>query len=198
MIIYYEEFDDITDIVISSDGMTNRPNWKNKQEKAIMDLLLSLFKQVDLKDRAMDDSTKVWTFLSGRGKFILTHLESMNTQGLLPGVSFKKIEDLSSKTKTGTLGRIDRVKEKMKYDEKDFFYTPPTASAGELSGAALISKLVPLLLITENELIKSDDKELKKIYRRAALTHHPDRNNGDGSKMSELNMLWGIYMSQGV
>ncbi len=31
---------------------------------------------------------------------------------------------------------------------------------------------------------------LKPIYRKAALRLHPDRNNGDGSKMSELNSIW--------
>lgn len=33
-------------------------------------------------------------------------------------------------------------------------------------------------------------KELKPYYRKAALALHPDRNNGDGSKMSQLNMIW--------
>jgi curved DNA-binding protein CbpA len=33
----------------------------------------------------------------------------------------------------------------------------------------------------------------KSSYRRAALKYHPDRNNGDGSKMSELNSLWSVY-----
>lgn len=31
-----------------------------------------------------------------------------------------------------------------------------------------------------------------KWYRRAAMFYHPDRNNGDGSKMSELNSTWAI------
>lgn len=33
--------------------------------------------------------------------------------------------------------------------------------------------------------------DLKPSYRKAALVLHPDRNNGDGSKMSELNKVWG-------
>lgn len=39
----------------------------------------------------------------------------------------------------------------------------------------------------------SDKVGAKKIYRAAAIKLHPDKNNGDGSKMSKLNELWGIY-----
>lgn len=42
----------------------------------------------------------------------------------------------------------------------------------------------------------SDKVALKKIYRAAAIKLHPDKNNGDGSKMSKLNELWGIYGSR--
>ena len=36
----------------------------------------------------------------------------------------------------------------------------------------------------------SDIQGLKLFYRKAALALHPDRNNGDGSKMAELNVVW--------
>lgn len=32
--------------------------------------------------------------------------------------------------------------------------------------------------------------KLKPIYRKLALAYHPDRNNGDGSKMAALNVVW--------
>lgn len=38
--------------------------------------------------------------------------------------------------------------------------------------------------LTRNEAVKA--------YRKASLVYHPDRNNGDGSKMSELNSTWAI------
>lgn len=42
----------------------------------------------------------------------------------------------------------------------------------------------------------SDKASAKKIYRAAAIKYHPDKNNGDGSKMSKLNELWGVYGSK--
>jgi hypothetical protein len=35
--------------------------------------------------------------------------------------------------------------------------------------------------------------DLRKIYRAAAMRLHPDRNNGDGSRMAKLNQLMAIY-----
>jgi hypothetical protein len=32
--------------------------------------------------------------------------------------------------------------------------------------------------------------EMKPWYRKAALILHPDRNNGDSSRMTELNLIW--------
>jgi len=46
------------------------------------------------------------------------------------------------------------------------------------------------------DTILSDKNSAKKIYRAAAIKLHPDKNNGDGSKMSKLNELWGIYGSR--
>lgn len=43
------------------------------------------------------------------------------------------------------------------------------------------------------DTILNDKNAAKKIYHAAAIKYHPDKNNGDGSKMSKLNELWGIY-----
>jgi hypothetical protein len=39
-----------------------------------------------------------------------------------------------------------------------------------------------------------DSKALKTLYRSAAIKWHPDRNAGDGSKMTDLNALWRTYV----
>lgn len=37
--------------------------------------------------------------------------------------------------------------------------------------------------------------EMKSWYRKAALILHPDRNNGDSSRMTELNLIWAELQS---
>lgn len=197
MYIYYEEFGDVVSVVLSSNGRDTFINWKNPSEKAICSLCNSLFKQVELKNWTYDDQTKVWTFIGYVGKVIYTQLELMATQGLFPNSQVKKIEDLEEKAKNGTLNSVKKRETQKKFEVEDFFYSPSAAST-ELSGKALHEKLASLLDISVSELSSAKDTDLKKVYRKAALKYHPDRNNGDGSKMSELNMIWGIYMNQGV
>lgn len=40
--------------------------------------------------------------------------------------------------------------------------------------------------------LRTDSKvsDFKPYYRKAALALHPDRNNGDGTKMAQLNVIW--------
>ena len=49
-------------------------------------------------------------------------------------------------------------------------------------------------LASLREIDGLDSKALKTLYRSAAMRVHPDRNNGDGSKMTELNALWRVYV----
>ena len=54
--------------------------------------------------------------------------------------------------------------------------------------------LAELLAITSYDAIPRDKSAALKLYRQAALRLHPDRNNGDGSKMSSLTQLWREYV----
>lgn len=73
---------------------------------------------------------------------------------------------------------------------EDFFYqdAQPASSSPSISLAQL--KLVLSALLEEPSI---EGKDLKKLYRRAAMKCHPDRNNGDGTKMSELNFYYQQY-----
>jgi hypothetical protein len=44
--------------------------------------------------------------------------------------------------------------------------------------------------LTTYNLRTLDYEQAKKIYRKAALLWHPDRNNGDASRMTDINECW--------
>jgi len=78
-----------------------------------------------------------------------------------------------------------KVSLKKRVDVRDFFYQQvPVAATPTLTKEQVAAKL---------RLILGTDTVDKSSYRRAALRLHPDRNNGDGKPMSELNMLWQVY-----
>lgn len=70
--------------------------------------------------------------------------------------------------------------------KKNFFYEAPKPPRVE----GLHARLTTLLCA---DIASLSEGELKKIFRKKALELHPDRNNGDGSRMSELNSLWSEY-----
>lgn len=74
---------------------------------------------------------------------------------------------------------------------EDYFYNQGIASSAPVSKEQLANKLLDILGISAEEL--ADFNRAKKAYRRKALELHPDRNSGDGSKMSELNSIWSSY-----
>jgi hypothetical protein len=195
--IYYEEANFLYFIVLSQDGNTTIINRKRQteQEKLNFGMILTLLKSIPLENRDFNDTTKIWTILGPKGKVVIAQLESMILQGLFSNVEIKRIKNLEEKAKLGQLNRQPSKEER--FSTEDFFYNPAPASLA-LSGVALSEKLAPLLSLSPSDLASKemDEKTLKKHYLRAALRLHPDRNNGDGSKMSELNMLWGIYTSK--
>lgn len=199
MYIYYEEFSDVTVIALSANGRNTIVERKNKRDWACVELCVNLLKQVPLAERDFNDKTKVWTIIGFRGKVVITNLESMCIQGLFPNSEVKKIKDLEDKAARGALDEIEREDPAKKFKQEEFFYNPVGEADSGLTPAKLCERLAPLLSLTIAELSSAsmDEKTLKKHYRVAALKLHPDRNNGDGTKMSELNMLWGIYTSTG-
>ena len=208
MFLYYEKFPcpgdvskDVYEFVMSSHGQDASINWKDKQEKMYLDVISGIFKEIPLKNRMYDEQTHIWAFVGHYGAVILSHLESMITQGLFTSLTITEVENLEERVKNRTLNQKKRAapaEAEIKFKEEEFFYTHAASSSSTPSGAALVSKLLPLLSCSEEQLISANDIALKKLYRQAALRLHPDRNSGDGSKMSELNMLWEIYMSKGA
>jgi hypothetical protein len=75
------------------------------------------------------------------------------------------------------------------YSYEEFYYNHNAASVVETK-ESISAKLETLLSVN---ITTTPFDELKRAYRRKALELHPDRNNGDGSKMSELNAAWTVF-----
>lgn len=144
--------------------------------------LIALYKQIPSNQRAYDKDLKIWT---------------------IPAATFFSFETLY-KALHVTLIKHNRNfydllfenpnKQKNIYPD-EFFYQQPeqqgTVLTSEISKEDIENNLRVLLEINPNitfSIISKDD--LKKLYRKAALKLHPDRNNGDGSRMTELNFWW--------
>lgn len=151
-------------------------------------ILVDLLKQIPPSERTYDPKTHIWiipkdkfnTFLSMRGtlvRIIAGFIEHTDLEAWIHG----REEKQDSKT-------IPRV--------EDFFYTygqpAPTVPVSKESIALQLEKLFKLVE-PDFIIISADKTELQKLYRRTALLLHPDRNSGDGSKMSELNYLWQTF-----
>jgi hypothetical protein len=96
-------------------------------------------------------------------------------KGILASASFKIIEEKAVRP-------------------EDFHYDYSTVTP-LISKESLAAKLLDLLELSTEDL--KDLVLLKKAYRRKAMEWHPDRNNGDGTRMSELNSIWSQYNDRG-
>lgn len=76
----------------------------------------------------------------------------------------------------------------------DFFHSFNTSIARIADDSHDKKLLAELLRVGSFDAIPTDKAVAKKLYRAAALIHHPDKNAGNGHKMSELNRLWGAYV----
>ena len=202
MYVYYEYLKDasgnivLTHVVFSSDGKSKYINWLNAIEAPTLNLLKQFLLSLPLKLRNYDASTYIWTIFDSSGPAVVDTFKKAYAAGLLhPTTAIKEIVDLEQKVNSKTLNRTTaKVEPQIKFKEEDFFYKAPSSlGAGLPTGEALYSALSTLLLIPVEEFKTKTPIELKSVYRKAALRLHPDRNNGDSTQMSELNMLWSAY-----
>lgn len=136
----------------------------SKSDWKVCEAYISLLKgTIPASDRLYNPQTKTWSVLD---KYV---------EGL------KKLAD--------TIGVDVIVAAPVSAD--GFFYEHAINSPSVETKDTLALKLITILGISEETL--KDSVATKKAYRSKALLLHPDRNNGDGSKMSELNSIWSAY-----
>ena len=196
MYLYYEHHRDatgkivLTEMRLSSygDGIL-AIRWKNPLDNMIFELCKTILKQPPIAFRSYDEQSKVWTYLRNWGSIVIDKIKEVTCP--IGEIKCIEVKDLSAQDLNN---RVDLTGKRAKMNADEFFYNHGTVqSTPVMTRDMLIEKLASLLETTPEFLKSVQNGELKKLYRRAALRLHPDRNNGDGKQMSELNSLWSVY-----
>ncbi len=210
MFIYYEHLTagihNFTDIVLSSDGRTNKINWSNPAEKSQQVIIGELLKGIPASERDFVNATKIWTYLGAAGPKVISILNQAIQGKLLQSTTLLAVKDLKGLQAKGNFQWVPYVppvnswnsdyetrEAEKKFDEKDFFYAPPPSTfTGIPTGDALYQRLADLMETPVVNFKTGDPSTQKKLYRAACIRLHPDRG-GDATKMSELTMLWTAF-----
>lgn len=193
MYIFYQHHRDgagtvvLTELKLSSRDDIWHIQFKVQLEVASFELAKPVLKFPPAAKRSYDERTKVWTYFDDYGVQVLKKLEEILSPVKVPVLI--EVEDLQF---LATRDRFDVSKTRRReIRPEDFFYQ--TAAPPQAKVIDVAAELSVLLEVSKETLAATQNGELKRLYRRAALKYHPDRNGGDSSKMSELNMLWGLY-----
>lgn len=192
MYLFYEHTRDasgkvvVTDVTTSSYESGKGISWST--DRPVHEFLLLMFKKIPIAYRTFNPDTKVWSFIGGQGEVLLKQIEAAALgAGLSSKIKFEEIPELATQMEAGG---IDRSKKKQ-FNPEDFYYNKNAPVATKTLSKEEVKK--KLLVLFDCGVEPLDAVEWKKLYRKAALKYHPDRNGGDASKMSELNMLWGVF-----
>ena len=185
MHVYYEHHKDasgkivLTELVLSS-WRTGKlaVNFGNETENMLFEICKLALKHAPVAQRSYDPATCVWSYFDEWGQFTLDRLVTV-TDSIAHKVALIEVQDLAAQAVNK---RIDLSAKRVRSEDFFYNYGKPVATPA-LTKETVAEKLKQLL----------GDTIDKSAYRRAALRYHPDRNNGDGTKMSELNSLWSVY-----
>lgn len=193
MYLLYEHHKDSAGALLATDMLMSsrfpgKPgiNFKNPAEAAFFEFTKKTFKEVHASQRTYDPDTKIWSFFGGIGASIYKILKESPFASFAGGIAFERIEDLAEAVKRGYVAKP----EKLAFDPSDFFYTSEAPVPSGPSRSEAEKQLALLVGLEHSELKGLDPTMLRKVYLRAALRLHPDRNNGDATGMTNLNFYW--------
>lgn len=172
-------------LMTSSFPGANKVHFWNNQDKAIFNYVKDqIFKQVPVGKRAYDPDTYIWSFMEDAGKLVYDQIKADTLTKQF--VFLERITNLDSQVRAGFISRSAAT-----LDPEEFFYNKAgSASRAPLKQDVLEELLEVLGYMPDYAFEALTPSEQRRAYRRAAIKCHPDVNNGDGSKMSTLNMLW--------
>jgi hypothetical protein len=165
-------------------------------------------------DRTYDSSTENWTLKASVGKLLLDRLASLNLSKPSPfGVTLQfydastwpawHIPKITSSPPRNSNAWSDNYEDKVIESPEEFFKSAPSINAPvprasiEQQLSILFTPVLAALQKPSNfNWSTASEAEQKQLYRKAAILYHPDRNNGDSAKMSELNSLWSMFNSK--
>jgi hypothetical protein len=160
----------------SANGITHVITWKSFDKKEWRDFLEMFKATISASNRMYDPQTKLWQI----------------DNKVVPGFR-QLIDSVVSRVHSfdPNVGKTQFNSPTPKIDPNNFFYNT-VAPAQAQTRESVTESLARILGCTPTDLGQPLDI-VKKLYRKKALELHPDRNNGDGSKMSELNSLWSVF-----
>jgi DnaJ domain len=156
-------------------------------------ILVEQIKQIPGSERTYNPKDKVWTVTLVKFNNLLNLWKAFNYTSDAFIKYHSNLQNILYPATAPNIPWDTDKKEGEPIKPEDFFYSPQQPqSTGTLTSQALETRLSEFLEISD---LHDPDIDIKKLYRRAALKFHPDRNNGDATKMTELNYLYQQWLS---
>lgn len=180
-----------TDVTVSSWLHGKGINWGRDNIAAnVMVGKGGLLKTPPIAVRSYNEPLKLWTYLGDAGYHLLEVLQETFDK-LKMQIEFRECSELERHLEEG--GIPDEAT--TKFDPKNFFYNKAGVNTTqEITKDVAIQKLSVFFDLDLADMQKLGQKDAKRLYREQAKMLHPDHNGGDGSRMSELNMYWRVYV----
>lgn len=172
----------------------------SKQEFELVKLLITLIKQqIPSAQRNYEPTEKIWmisaqkrqeyeTLFSLTGNYTWNKVPSLLDYIITSKLDYDRNLFSAQKQREFEYMKQQGIKAENAEDFYHQFKEPESQQVSKIPFIEIKKRLFDLMdYKMEVQLTKTD-------YRKASRKLHPDFNGGDGSKMSELNMLWQEYI----